>query len=306
MRTRLADILERAAAGRVLSVFCEDVGAARPELRAATEEQEHVPTLVALEWERAPALAAELDEIRDALARAAASLWPDWYITADCRFERKRGGDVELSQVVAELGGAEPKPSLTWLKRAWQRCAKGQLPLVPPLTSAEQVRQLARALDPQRLVFVLSVEVADASDARVRGLSRAAEWLAYESQAKVILLVPLAWQGHREMDHVAYHSLVLPVEPAMSGTAAPTAADPPVEPARGSRARVKTRDADAPRVLIGPVVGKPHPGSEVEQLLHAWLTAAPDLCQLFEFNQRLTVFGDSTTSPTWFGEKGGW
>jgi very-short-patch-repair endonuclease len=288
MGSRVTDVLERAEPGRALTVFCEDVSTARPELRAATEEQACVPTLVALEWGRAPALASELDEIRDALARAATSLWPDWYITAEQRFERKRSPAVALSDVVAELAGVDPKPSLTWLKRAWQRCAKGQLPLVSPLTCAEQVRQLSRALDPRRLVFALSVEAAEASEARVRGVARAAEWLAYESQAKVVLLLPLAWQRHPELDHVAYQSVVLPSEVVAPGSS---------ESAEGVHRRVwrpgfKQPAQEAPQVLVGPVVGKPHPGSEVEQLVHAWLAADPELCPLFEFNQRLIVFGE--------------
>jgi Protein of unknown function (DUF559) len=276
-----------------LTVFCEDVRTARPELRAATEEQARIPTLVAIEWESAPSLAAELDEIRDALARAAASTWPDWYLSAEQRLERKRPESVTLAEVVTEVRGAPSKPSVAWLKSAWSRADKRQLPLVPPLTSAEQVRQLSRALDPETLIFVLSVESAEASDARVRGLARAAEWLAHESQAKVILLVPLAWQGHRELDHVAYRALVLLREAAASshGSAAP--------------AKASGTATEAPDVLVGPVVGKPHPGSDVERLMQELLGAASDLRDLFEYNQFITVFGDQRIKPDLLWRTGG-
>ncbi len=309
MGSRVSDVLERAEPGRALTVFCEDVRTARPELRAATEELDSVPTLVALEWERAPALASELDEIRDGLAQAAASLWPDWYLTAEQRFERKRRADVALSEVLAEPAVKEQKPSLSWLRKAWQRCTERQLPLTPPLSSAEQVRQLSRALDPRRLVFALSVASVETTEARVRGLARAAEWLAHESQAKTVLLLPLAWQGHQELDHVTYQSVVLLREPMQAAALArdivaqPTAREDVSSVRRKPRAKAQTEAA--PAVMLGPVTGKPHPGSEVEQLMHALLTADPELGALFEFNRRLTVFGDKHYKPDIVWREGG-
>src|SRR5690606_32534395 len=78
-----ADALTRAKSGRVLTLYCDNVDLGRRHLREATEELDPMPTLVALEWEQAPSLARELYEIQDALADAAMSLWPNWYITAE-------------------------------------------------------------------------------------------------------------------------------------------------------------------------------------------------------------------------------
>jgi very-short-patch-repair endonuclease len=278
MGLRASDVLQRAQPGRVLTAFCESVPGARLELRAAAEELELLPTLVALEWDRAPALASELDEIRDALAQAALSLWPDWYITAEQRFERGPGLDRGLSDVIAEVSTAAAKPSVSWLREAWKKCERGAVPLVGRLTSAEQVRQLSRALDPRRLVFALSILSAEASAARVRGLARAAEWLAHESQAKTVLLVPGAWQSDHELDHVTYEALALPAQ-----TTGAQGGDSPV---------AHRRSDDGVQVLVGPIVGRPHPASDVEKLLHARLTADRELSELFEFNQRLTALGD--------------
>ncbi|HTA89809.1 MAG TPA: DUF559 domain-containing protein [Polyangiaceae bacterium] len=269
----------------MLSAFCEDIDDARLELRAAAEELQPIPTLVALEWTHAPALASELDEIRDALARAAASLWPDWYITAEQRFERQRLASAPVAGVIEETANASVHPSASWLREAWRRCAAGKLPLVPRMTAAEQVRQLSRALDPTRLIFAISVESPEATPARVRAVAHAAEWLAYESQAKTLLLLPRAWQKHPELDHVTYQALTLEPED-------PISADDTAPMSIRASAGTASSASEPLRVVVGPIIGKPHPASEAEQLLHRCLIADVELAALFEYNQPITVYGD--------------
>src|SRR5690606_6270917 len=84
------DILKNASQGFVTTVFCDDVPLGRYQLRAAAEDLAPLPTLVALEWQEAPSLQMELEAIRNALGDAAAELWPEWYITAEGRFEHPR------------------------------------------------------------------------------------------------------------------------------------------------------------------------------------------------------------------------
>jgi very-short-patch-repair endonuclease len=282
-------LLERAQQGRALSVFCENVGLARRQVRAAAEEEATLATLVALEWDVAPSLAHELDEIRDALARAAASLWPNWYITAEQRFERARSADVDPQVVMAEVLDSSAHPSAGWLRRAWECCRSGKLPILPGMTATEQVRQLSRALDPKRLIFALSVLSDSATPARVRGLGRAAEWLARETQAKTLLLVPATWRGHSELDPVAYGSVWLQAEEP--------AHDLPPDSFRGPSLPVehgyaRDRGTQLPNVVVGPFAGGPHPGSDVERALYERLMSDAELRDLFEYNQRLTGLGD--------------
>lgn len=302
MGSTAEDVLSRAVAGKVLSVFCQDVGGARLELRAAAEESEPMPTLVALEWSRAPALASELDEIRDALARAAKSLWPDWFMTAEHRFERQRSTSAPVAEVLEETAREVSRPSSSWLKEAWRRCREGELPLVPRLTTAEQVRQLSRALDPQRLFFALSVASAEASPARVRALSRAAEWLSHESEAKTVLLLPEAWQRHPELDHVTYQALSLaPDLPRPAPSSWPPPSGSTLEKVSSGEA---SSGEEAAQVVVGPIVGKPHPASEMEQLLSAHLSADPELAPLFDYNRLLTAYGDKRCRVDLVWQKG--
>jgi very-short-patch-repair endonuclease len=305
-----SEVLEQAELGRVTTLFCEPVAVARSQIRAAAEELDPVPTLVELEWERAPSLARELDEIRDALAHAASSLWPAWYVSAEERFESATQRASNLDALLTRITTFHPGASSRWLREAYTRCQGGRLPLARHVASAVQVRQLALALDPARLVFALSVDVVEAAPARLRSLARAAEWLAHEAQAKTLLLIPEAWRGRAELDHVTYGALTFALdEPAApeSHSARRTGSighDAPSNDvgaggatAPGSRAALASQPlsgttTDAPHVSVGPVVGRPHPGSEVEQLVSARLGADAELRGLFEHNQRLSAFGE--------------
>lgn len=286
-----ADALTRARSGRVLTLYCDDVGLGCRQLRGATEELVPIPTLVALEWEQAPSLARELYEIQDALADAAASLWPNWYITAEQRFERERSALDDVTQLVTEATQTSTSVSSRWLRETWRRVQQGKRPLLRDMACAEQVRQLSRALDPSRLVFSLSVTRDEATPARVHGLARAAEWLAREAQAKTLLLVPRSWQGHSELDHVNYGGMVLLTRDETAETYSPAAAPQSAQLATLVDGASEQPVDPLPIVSVGPVVGKPHPASEVEQLVYRCISADTLLCGLFQYNQRLSVKG---------------
>ena len=305
-----AEALEQAEQGRVTTLFCGSVAPARGQLRAAAEELEPVPTLVELEWERAPSLARELDEIRDALADAAQSLWPAWYVSAEERFVSAAQTVGSVESLVARISAVHPGASSSWLREAYRRCQQGRRPLVRHVASAVQVQQLALALDPARLVFALSVDVAEAAPARLRSLARAAEWLAHEARAKTLLLIPESWRGRAELDHVTYGALTLDLDAplvlehqarprsGLKDQIAPnngaTQGGPavPDDSAGLSHEMVPGGASDAPHVSVGPIVGRPHPASEVEKLVSARLGADAELRGLFECNQRLSAFGD--------------
>lgn len=290
MGTLATEALGRARPGRVLTLYCSSVDDGRHQLREATEELTPTPTLVALEWQQAPSLARELYEIRDALADAARSLWPNWYITAEQRFERERSALEDVTDLVTDVTRASPGVSASWLREAWQRSQEGRLPVIREMACAEQVRQLSLALDPTRLVFSLSVCSDEATSARVHGLARAAEWLAREAQAKVLLLVPRSWQGHAELDHVNYGGLVLAAQDEAKETL-PAPHPPP--PLGSTKTQDASTDDSTPKVVVGPIVGKPHPASEVEQLVHQCIMADVELRDLFEYNQRLSISGQN-------------
>lgn len=299
MGASAAEALGQVQRGRVTTLFCENVFSARRQIRNASEQQEPIPTLVSLEWERIPSLVQELDEIRNALADAAASLWPNWYVTAEQRFSQTDDAGASVESLIAKMGVVCPKASGSWLREAASRCEVGKRPVVRNMASAEQVKQLALALDPSGLLFALSVEFGDAPAARVRGLAKAAEWLAHEAGAKTLLLVPGPWQSKVELDHVTYGSLYLdheePYSPSYVSECPPSTLWRPRERTTGHTAEAQTalatpKMSGGPQVSVGPIVGQPHPGSEVEQLVCSLLKKDDELAGLFQYNQRLLAF----------------
>jgi very-short-patch-repair endonuclease len=309
-----AEVVQRAERGRVTTIFCAQVTLARGQLRAAAEELEPVPTLVALEWEYAPSLARELDEICVALADAARSLWPAWYVTAEERFEAGPSPVSNVEALVAKVAQGYPGVSASWLREADRRCQQGKRPLVRNVASAEQVRQLSLALDPARLMFALSVDVADVAPARLRGLVRAAEWLAHEARAKTLLLVPEGWRGRVELDPVSYRAASLDPDLAFPPERASVRPRPDPEASAKPHGKADANSGDdtpttgasgAPHVTVGPIVGRPHPSSDVEELVYARLATDAELAGLFEFNQRLPAFGDKHYIVDLVWRKGG-
>lgn len=316
----MAEILGASGPGRVLTVFCDDVPLSRQHMQLAGEEQEPAPTVVGLEWEEAPALTHEIEEIRDALADAARLLWPSWYTTVAQRFDRAsakaQSGDVLLPEVSKLPSGV----SMSWLESAWQRCRAKATPMVEGMVTSTQVRQLALALDPSRLVCVLSVASEVASSPRVQALARAAEWLALQTKAKVIVLVPRSWQENTALDHVTYGAIfydaaafeapgsleVAPLEAASvenattqetsGSTGSPKDASRRAERSSAGTSPVKVGNAShhneasetaMPQVSVGPICGRPHPKSHVENLMFALLQADKALSGRFECNQPL-------------------
>lgn len=282
------DILRTATAGRVTTLFCPDVELGRAQVRAAAEEMEPLPTLVTLEWATTPSLAHELDEIRNALAQGALDLWPQWYLSAESRFAEAGQLASQLNELLPRVGEVVPGASSSWLREATRLCQIGLLPVVPTMPSAVQVRQLALALDPNRLILALSVVDFATSSTRIKALAHAAEWLATESKTKTLLLVPETWSGKRELDHVNYGAVLL----ERDDFTAPTriTEKPSVHEKGGTRPSLHKDDVPL-QVVVGPFTGKPHPTSEVEQTVYQEIIADPELRGLFEYNQPLTPLG---------------
>ncbi len=302
-------VFQRLSSSRVLTVFTNDVERAVLEVSFAAEELDPIPTLVLLDWQKAPTLSRELGEIETALADALLSLFPNWHRTAHGKFECHRFPRAELELHLVEARRASPRVSANWFRKAYGRCQKGKPPIFKDMASAPQVKQLTLALDPIRPIFCLSVHSEKASVAKVRGLARASEWLARETGAGVLLIVPEGWSNHSELDPVNYGAAWLDFEaestvrraeslqpesgpahrPMTGAWASPQPSSNDTLTDSGATPRT-SRTARAPNVIVQPNPGKPHALSDAEQRLARFLTADPELEPLFEFNQLLHGF----------------
>jgi very-short-patch-repair endonuclease len=263
-------ILRRVAPSRVLTVFTPHPTSTRRSLVESAETLSPSPTLVTVHWQTAPALDHEINHLLSAIAEAARSLWPQWYATVDERFDRERWPTTERELRLTEASHLVRGLSPAWFRKAWSACRRGRLPLVRGMSSAEQLRQLALALDPSGPIVLLAVSSPEATPTRIHTLARAADWLATQAACALLLLVPDAWAASPELDPVNYDAVQV------------TADDEPTDET--------PLPPDQPRVVVEPPVGRPHPGSEPEQRLYERLTRDAELTGLFQCNRRVHGF----------------
>ncbi|MGC4070606.1 MAG: DUF559 domain-containing protein [Polyangiaceae bacterium] len=266
-----ARVVQRAKRERVLTVFTSDAVSVRREIVSEVSARTSPPTIVSLHWNAAPPLDKELDEIVDAMAAAAKDLWPHWYCSVEERFNRERWPNAEVELRLEDARSVARTVSAAWFRKAWNACRAGGAPVVRQVSAAEQLRQLALALDPKGPLVLLLVSDPVAPPTRIHALARAAEWLASHASVAVILVVPEPWRGKPELDVVGY-------EPVSWETSEFSDPDELPLPEIG------------PRILVEPTIGQPHPASRAEQRLYDCLMQDASLSKLFRFNQRVIAF----------------
>jgi very-short-patch-repair endonuclease len=223
---------------------------------------------VTIELNRLPEVNAQIDHVLEELAEVALSLWPNWYrgaIPADLlelqpRLPRRRLGDETRRIPVVRCG-----LSLAWLEAARSLCRIGRIPLPPGFVTAIQARQLGLAIEPEELLLVLCIKDPSAESMHLFGLSRSAEWLARETGASALVLVPEPLARTIELDGIS------------SGAIWWVSGDRPEPPSLPREATYR----------IWPIQGQPHPYSPGEQLLAQRLAKDNVLGPLFAFNQRV-------------------
>lgn len=115
------------------------------------------------------------------------------------------------------------------------------------------------------------LSVSDAP-ARLHALARVSEWLATQTNARVILLLPEACSERCELDPVTYGAIHWDERRQA----------PPIEEPRTGAC-----------ITVEPAIGQPHPMSEAEQRLFLRLQSDEELRSLFEFNRQIRATGNS-------------
>ncbi|WP_337176007.1 DUF559 domain-containing protein [Paludisphaera sp.] len=242
MPTLAADELDRLAlppTGAARAVF---VGDGPGVVLAALEERATAENfrVVSIRYDRLPRLTSLIDDVLGRLAELALATWPDW----------------------PDDDGA----ASAWRKSAAALCERGRPPLPRGWTASDSARRLARAIDAAPLAVALAADDAAPPSGALLGLARAAEWLAREAPARVLVVAPDSLAGSAELDAVAFDATYV-------RTAAPAKAEEPPAPRPGAR--------------ISPLIGRPNPMSGGEKLLAERLGRDADLAGLFRYNVRV-------------------
>ena len=311
--TELADI----PPGRVRTWFVPDVVDAVAQLASPLGPPPDRP-LLAVSWPRGVNLDRAIAHVTRALAGVALARWPDWYGETAAFQEGAVTPEID-NRAIDALGAVRPSLNRAWAQRAIRHCRENRRPAIVGIPHAVQVRQLMLALAEPDLVILLALEDLAAGPADLLCFAKAADWFAAESGVRVAAFVPLAFSVAPELDAISYGA-VRPTEYTAMPVPGPAPEQPPdpagaIRPsgpvtlspgsAPGGARSGKTvgqaprRANDEPlRLVVPPVLGRPHPASPGEQLLAEWLARDAELGPLFAFNQPV----ETTSSETFVAD----
>ena len=208
------------------------------------------------------------------LAEIALALWPDWYGDA-VRMPPQDLSTFEfellLADRLAQSHRVRREVSITWIKAAAALCRAGKPPLPRGFSPAVQATQLALTIDPWNLLFFLCIKDMQPPAGRLLGLARAAEWLARETLARVLVVIPTALTPSEELDSINFDAISWPCRERESD-------------------EIRLEEED---FRFWPVLGRPHPYSPGEQLLARQLAKDESLSGLFSFNTRVRTRFDN-------------
>jgi very-short-patch-repair endonuclease len=280
--------LESVAPGRTGCVFADDVADVRNVFEAMATSATEPARVVTLTWEKVPSLSSELGLLVASLAKAALDFFPTLYGTSEdhsapggTRTETSIEGEAQaITRRMDDVLGHACRAIL-------KACRRGDVPNLGKMQAAEQVHQFALAIDPKRLVVIISVLESPTESAPVRALAQGAEWLAANTKSRVVLVLPAALGNRTELDHVSYTACLFVEQEKPSR---PRTAPPPVE--KGATPLAGTKKGPAlPEVGTSPVLGRPAPRSDAEKQLFEQIQNDSNLAPLFGFNLRVeTVF----------------
>ena len=294
--------------GRVRTFFTPDVVDALAGMDSAPGPTQPTP-LVAVSWTMGTDIGAAIELLVQALAGLALARWPDWYGESAPFSQPDAGTGTAAEQdalVIDRLGVTKPNLNRVWARQAILRCRSGERPALRAFTPATQLQQLTLALAQPDLVLLLALEVADATSEELHCFARAAAWFAGETGLRVATFVPEVYRAAAALDAISYGAIHLErFSPPEYVAAAPRDRDSSdvvrvrrvhergdvVSPAVSEHvAQWRSPDLrrDEPlRLVVPPILGRPHPASPGEQLLALWLARDAELAPLFEFNQRV-------------------
>lgn len=293
MNPSFADILSSVAAGGVRLVMGEAVGEALEALARLSREELQGARLLVVVWDDLPPYEQLLEDALDQLALAALAFWPDWYESSPAPPGAAPTSELVHERAVAAGLVREVLPA--WLQRAAADCRRG----APPrwkhdFTATAEARQLALALGDRTCRLVLVLRCAPSQPGRLLGLARTAEWLARETRLPVLVLTGGDAGRSPELDSISYQAVALTVDqepPAPSAALGEGPLRRPSGPTVDAPARGPSR---GPRLLVRPLIGRPHPDSPGEQLLWKTLQSDAELAGLFQCNQWAETVCDTT------------
>ncbi len=200
------------APSQVRLVFAQNVSEVEVALKNEASSSGGEFRCVSVSYERLPALKSLIDDLLDHLARLALSLFPNWYGDV-ISFPEIDGSlscfDSLLYEQASQHGLLKCGVSIPWLKAARKLCHEGKSPLPREFTATTQVGQLALLIDPSPLLIALILHDQTPASGALLGLARTSEWLARQTFARVVVVVPESLSSSSEIDSISFEAVHL-------------------------------------------------------------------------------------------------
>lgn len=281
----LVSLLQEIPSGCVRTFLTKDVRVILGSMEDEHKMGEVRLRAVIYSWSQPPLLHGIISDVLFSLAEVARSIWPNWY-GGQAKFEP--GYDTNLDRsfsddlAILEICKERKTILKTWLREAVVRIRAHRSLILPTWNEAVQSRQLAAAIEPDRLVLVLAVEEETASAESLFSLSKAAEWYAEQTRAGVGVVIPSCFAHLAEIQTILYKAIFLedPLDTQVSqveGDSNPAVHEP----------NLRADNEDSPFVVWPRIEGKPHPGSPGEMAIANSLANDEELNGLFGFNRPL-------------------
>lgn len=220
------------------------------------------------------------------LANAALYLWPDWFggvasLVGQANENESESILSEINEFRVHNAGLRIDP--TWFRAAMRLCLKGHPPVTNDDNLTIQVRQLAACLRGSDLFIAVVVPDTHWAAEELLSISKAAEWLAKETNSKVLLVVPRRLETAAPLSSIRFFRADPAASVAQCGGegARPTSDE---RDTSDSKTAVSQRRCEQ-KHTVQPIIGRPHPGSLGEQILARLLANDSELYGLFQFNQ---------------------
>jgi very-short-patch-repair endonuclease len=279
--------------GRPACVFSDGVEDTLAVLQQTAASESPTARAISLTWREVPPLANELGLLVSALAKAAPAFFPALYGLR----QGERTAQWSATQVESEAHTttrAVPGVDGFACRRILEACYRGQVPNLGKLARAQQVRQLALAIDPQHLiVFIAELEV-PANLQTLRSLAQGAEWLATNCTCRVVLVLPDVLVGRQELDHVSYGARIWSRSGDLISIDESTEAQHSQTSIKCEHKEKGANGSAEPLIDVSPIVGRPATNSEAEQELYQALIADEELRPLFAYNQQVPTLNGRT------------
>jgi very-short-patch-repair endonuclease len=237
-------------------------------LRLALDGTEAAPDgrlalFLPLEPTSASTMAGFIEGVIGQLSEIAYRLWPLWF--GDVRFDDlhadtlgRRAAEAKLRQAAENIDGLD----LAWANATVQNMLEGKSPRLRESLPAVELAQLALAIHGAGIVLLVDADAIGRDNANPVVAVQALEWIAQKAHAAVVALFANLPPNRP------------PFERLLFGARQYHGAEAAVAP-----------DTEDREPWIAPWHGRPHPGSEIEQRLYAYLKNDQELADMFEFNR---------------------